>query len=54
MATLPTLEEYKEEKIKTLGELAIVLKPEQIEHMNSLPSEMQVDAYARQLIMERW
>ena len=52
--TLPTLETYKKDKIKMLqDDFWIPLTNEQIEHMYGLQSEMRVDAYARQLILER-
>ena len=54
MAILPTLKTYKKNKIKMLErDFAILLKPEQIEHINELKSEIQVDQYARTIIMSR-
>ena len=54
MPTLPTLKRYKADKIKMLErDFAIRLKPEEKEYINNLPSEIRVDAYARQLIMAR-
>lgn len=54
MPTLPILKRYKEEKIKMLErEFCLLMTDEEKEHMNSLTSEIRVDAYARQLIMGR-
>ena len=42
---------YKSDKIKMLQKHFLVnLKPEQIEHLNSLKSEIAVDNYARSLM----
>lgn len=55
MAPLQTLEKYKADKIKMLqNDFWIPLTEEQIEHINSLPSEMRVDAYARELMRKRF
>lgn len=55
MATLPTLKQYKEQKIDMLrNDFWIPLTEDEIEHMNSLPSEMRVDAYARDLMRKRF
>ena len=52
---MTTLKQYKEQKIKMLqDDFWIPLTAEQIEHMNSLPSEMRVDAYARDLMRKRF
>jgi hypothetical protein len=55
MATLPTLNQYKEQKIKMLRrDFGIPMTEDEIEHMHSLPSEMRVDAYARDLMNKRF
>lgn len=55
MATLPTLAEYKEEKIRMLTwDFGVPMTKDEIEYMNSLPSEMRVDAYARDLMTKRF
>jgi hypothetical protein len=55
MATLPTLQQYKEQKIDMLrNDFWIVLTEEQVEHIYSLPSEMRVDAYARDILNKRF
>ena len=52
---MTTLKQYKEQKIKMLqDDFWIPLTEEQIEHMHSLPSEMRVDAYARDLMRKRF
>ena len=54
MERQPSLNTYKNQKMKMLArDFAIPLKPEQIDHMNALKNEIQVDQYARQLIMGR-
>ena len=55
MAPLQTLEKYKADKITMLQrDFGIPMTEEQIEHMNSLVSEMRVDAYARELMRKRF
>ena len=44
-------ESYIKEKIKVFKQLCIPLTKEQIEHMRSLKTEIQVDNYAHDLIV---
>lgn len=40
-----TLKAYKKMKIRTLKDFCIMLTPEQIKYVNSLPTEIAVDQY---------
>ena len=46
-----TLEEYKEIKLQVLEDMCIHLTDEEMEHFDSLTSEIDVDHFARTLIM---
>lgn len=55
MAIVMTLDRYKAEKIRMLrNDFGIPMTEDEIGHMNSLPSEMRVDAYARDLMRKRF
>ena len=50
-----SLEKYKANKIKILErDFWVRLTSEEVEHMNSLPSEMRVDAYVHDLLRKRY
>lgn len=48
-----SLNSYIIEKLRVLRELQITLTYDQLKHMKSLKSEIQVDNYAHDLIMKR-
>jgi hypothetical protein len=55
MAIVMTLDRYKTEKIRMLTwEFGVPMSEDEIKYMNSLPSEMRVDAYARDLMTKRF
>lgn len=48
-----SLSGYVREKIVVLRQLGIVMDNDQIKHMKSLKSELQIDNYAHDLIMKK-
>jgi hypothetical protein len=47
-----TVDHYITEKIKILKELKIFLNRDELKHMKSLKTEVEVDRFARDLIMK--